>query len=277
MNSAQDTLTGGFPHSEIPGSPIARISPGLFAACHVLHRLSVPRHPPDALVSRLIKRIAVTGDATPPPRTGPNPSRKPTGPNPCLSRNRGKRRSRMKTLLSDIPQSQPCWRHPRQAKLGFAGKGGPNTLAPGLSASVTSLLSLHPSISPAALRPRRVSPIFSEPRSSSAGACRARRWFAGGTSRRSFAEPVKLARLCFAGAFGVAYAAPVARPQLRCDRGGGERIRTDDLLLAKQALSQLSYTPAQRSADQRSADQRSADRACPGESQAIRPFAIPDD
>jgi hypothetical protein len=40
---------GGLPHSETPGSPIARISPGLFAACHVLHRLSVPRHPPDAL------------------------------------------------------------------------------------------------------------------------------------------------------------------------------------------------------------------------------------
>ena len=46
-------LRGGLPHSEIPGSPIARISPGLFAACHVLHRLSVPRHPPDALTSRL--------------------------------------------------------------------------------------------------------------------------------------------------------------------------------------------------------------------------------
>ena len=40
---------GGLPHSETRGSPIARISPGLFAACHVLHRLSVPRHPPDAL------------------------------------------------------------------------------------------------------------------------------------------------------------------------------------------------------------------------------------
>src|SRR5205807_5769979 len=53
MNSAQDTLAGGLPHSEIPGSTIARISPGLFAACHVLHRLSVPRHPPDALDSRL--------------------------------------------------------------------------------------------------------------------------------------------------------------------------------------------------------------------------------
>src|SRR5215208_2351103 len=44
---------GGLPHSEIPGSTIARISPGLFAACHVLHRLSVPRHPPDALTLRL--------------------------------------------------------------------------------------------------------------------------------------------------------------------------------------------------------------------------------
>ena len=54
MNSEDDTLAGGLPHSEIPGSPIARISPGLFAACHVLHRLSVPRHPPDALASRLI-------------------------------------------------------------------------------------------------------------------------------------------------------------------------------------------------------------------------------
>ena len=28
--------------------------------------------------------------------------------------------------------------------------------------------------------------------------------------------------------------------------GGGERDRTDDLLLAKQALSQLSYTPDQK-------------------------------
>ena len=28
--------------------------------------------------------------------------------------------------------------------------------------------------------------------------------------------------------------------------GGGERIRTDDLLLAKQALSQLSYTPGRK-------------------------------
>src|SRR5215469_8664133 len=47
-----------------------------------------------------------------------------------------------------------------------------------------------------------------------------------------------------AGALGAAHATPVASPQLGCGRGGGERIRTDDLLLAKQALSQLSYTPS---------------------------------
>jgi hypothetical protein len=39
----------GLPHSEIRGSTSARLSSRLFAACHVLHRLSVPRHPPDAL------------------------------------------------------------------------------------------------------------------------------------------------------------------------------------------------------------------------------------
>ena len=42
-------LPVGFPHSGIRGSTIARISPRLFAACCVLHRLREPRHPPCAL------------------------------------------------------------------------------------------------------------------------------------------------------------------------------------------------------------------------------------
>jgi hypothetical protein len=42
---------GGLPHSDIHGSKPARGSPWLFAACHVLHRLLVPRHPPNALLS----------------------------------------------------------------------------------------------------------------------------------------------------------------------------------------------------------------------------------
>ena len=125
MNSAQDTLAGGLPHSEIPGSPIARISPGLFAACHVLHRLSVPRHPPDALASRLIiasphRRCRTTAAH----RAKPH----------ALPRNKRRAAASMKTLLSDKPE--------RQAWL---------CLHPALSASVTSQLSLHPSISRAAV------------------------------------------------------------------------------------------------------------------------------
>ena len=52
MNSVGDHPQGaGFPHSEIHGSKSARLSPWLIAACYVLHRLSVPRHPPDALIT----------------------------------------------------------------------------------------------------------------------------------------------------------------------------------------------------------------------------------
>src|ERR1700761_5176948 len=50
MDSCQDSLAGGLPHSETHGSTPARGSPWLFAACHVLHRLLVPRHPPNALL-----------------------------------------------------------------------------------------------------------------------------------------------------------------------------------------------------------------------------------
>jgi hypothetical protein len=45
----------GLPHSEIPGSQPACGSPGLIAACHVLLRLLLPRHPPCALSSLTIK------------------------------------------------------------------------------------------------------------------------------------------------------------------------------------------------------------------------------
>ena len=40
----------GFPHSEIRGSMDICSSPRLFAAYHVFLRLSVPRHPPCALI-----------------------------------------------------------------------------------------------------------------------------------------------------------------------------------------------------------------------------------
>jgi hypothetical protein len=45
----------GFPHSEISGSKPACGSPKLIAACHVLLRLLLPRHPPCALSSLTTK------------------------------------------------------------------------------------------------------------------------------------------------------------------------------------------------------------------------------
>src|SRR5271155_2070772 len=57
MYSCDDTLAGGLPHSDIHGSTPARGSPWLFAACHVLHRLLVPRHPPNALLALEIRSV----------------------------------------------------------------------------------------------------------------------------------------------------------------------------------------------------------------------------
>ena len=45
-----EVCSSGFPHSDICGSMDICSSPQLFAAYHVFHRLSVPRHPPCALL-----------------------------------------------------------------------------------------------------------------------------------------------------------------------------------------------------------------------------------
>ena len=55
--SRRSSLRMGLPHSEIHGSTGARPSPRLIAACYVLHRLSVPRHPPDALIDAWSQQI----------------------------------------------------------------------------------------------------------------------------------------------------------------------------------------------------------------------------
>ena len=44
-------LSGGLPHSEIDGSKPILGSPSLIAEYHVLHRLLLPRHPPNALLA----------------------------------------------------------------------------------------------------------------------------------------------------------------------------------------------------------------------------------
>ena len=49
MPRSKSFITWWLPHSDIPGSKLARSSPRLFAACHVLLRRLPPRHPPCAL------------------------------------------------------------------------------------------------------------------------------------------------------------------------------------------------------------------------------------
>ena len=59
-------LSGGLPHSEIAGSKPILGSPKLIAEYHVLHRLLLPRHPPNALLALdLIQK-----------KTGPRTSRR---------------------------------------------------------------------------------------------------------------------------------------------------------------------------------------------------------
>jgi hypothetical protein len=75
----------GFPHSEIFGSKCAGNSPKLIAACHVLHRLSVPRHPPNALV--VLDFTTLVSEATilrSPHRLVPCRGRPPPRQRPCL-------------------------------------------------------------------------------------------------------------------------------------------------------------------------------------------------
>jgi hypothetical protein len=52
----------GLPHSEISGSKPVNDSPKLIAACRVLHRLPMPRHPPLALSSLSTNLIKLLRD-----------------------------------------------------------------------------------------------------------------------------------------------------------------------------------------------------------------------
>ena len=214
------------PHSEIPGSPIARISPGLFAACHVLHRLSVPRHPPDALASRLITGIPVAGNAVQPPRTGPNPR----GTNPDGLDRPPSAQFQAPALLAPSrpaklrfarrqPRTQSAAQHglrrsrPRmKTLLRTHRRGGQHLAAPAKTVGRVRLGHITTLSSPVNQQTRR---------GRRGGRCLRQTLLSA--PRRRTRRPAKP---CFAG-------------------GGGERIRTDDLLLAKQALSQLSYTPSQ--------------------------------
>src|SRR6266567_8261297 len=160
----------GLPHSEIRGSTGARPSPRLIAACYVLHRLSVPRHSPNAL-RRLIR----------------SPNRNAEANRPRPSRN-----------------------DERHTQHFFSAGPGDNARE------------LPPAKDPAKGRPHK--PIHN-----------VKEQMSGIRHQGSREDPMPAPK-------HVLFRNPPSP-------GGAERDRTDDLLLAKQALSQLSYSPSQRPED----------------------------
>ena len=70
MRSNNSQISGGFPHSEIHGSKPIPGSPWLNAGYHVLHRLLLPRHPPNALFALdLVQKEQDRRTLPDPPRT----------------------------------------------------------------------------------------------------------------------------------------------------------------------------------------------------------------
>jgi len=64
-NAIYNKLSVGLPHSEISGSKGILTSPELIAEYHVLHRLLLPRHPPNALFALdLIQKKTVSATHT---------------------------------------------------------------------------------------------------------------------------------------------------------------------------------------------------------------------
>ena len=232
------------PHSEIPGSTIARISPGLFAACHVLHRLSVPRHPPDALHSRL---SATPNDKLQMPETGYRREARPPIADLLVSSRQSGMPLHLKTLRtrrSTRPTRTATPRPVARTSRSGAGTAGPRTCPP--LGHVTT----------------RSSPCRNQPRHNPD------RTTPQGNPNRRRSKPLSARNLISPTPSHPAPCSPRLAASLRdacrlggcraAAGGGGERTRTDDLLLAKQALSQLSYTPGGCAA----ATARQAHRRC---------------
>jgi hypothetical protein len=95
-------MSGGFPHSEISGSKPIPGSPKLNAGYHVLHRLLLPRHPPNALFALDLTRKEQGRWFT----TGPSQCQK-SYTYPCVQRTRQKAQSPHTVSVLDLEQYRP--------------------------------------------------------------------------------------------------------------------------------------------------------------------------
>ena len=106
--TARCRRSGGFPHSEILGLTLARNSPRLIAACYVLHRLSVPRHPPDALAYLIpCARCQMRAWPVPPPPRRAGRTRTATLANATSTRDRLVRKDARIWSATPTPRHEP--------------------------------------------------------------------------------------------------------------------------------------------------------------------------
>ena len=228
---------GGLPHSDTWGSTPARGSPQIFAACHVLHRLLAPRHPPDALLLLI------------PARTH---RRAPAQKNPAMHRNHPP----PKTPAADAPShNRALTQHTLyalNAATGLASK--PRPLAQPQTPGQTPRP--NPSRTPRHAPPNRSRSPAKPTETSRASKThqnlihnpqRTHTLQAPSAKPRQPAviQPLK-PEPWLSMTPQPQQTSSAQTPKGQTPKGqapGGGRDRTDDLLLAKQALSQLSYAP----------------------------------
>jgi hypothetical protein len=114
-------VEGGFPHSEILGSKLVRSSPRLIAAYHVLHRLSAPRHPPNALVP-----LDHSHDRCPPPARDCSPDE--AGPKFDRRQGSAPRQRSERPVFGSSPKTFACLTHSAANPCG--GRWSPEQTAP---------------------------------------------------------------------------------------------------------------------------------------------------
>ena len=220
MDSCVGTLAGGLPHSDIHGSKPARGSPWLFAACHVLRRLLVPRHPPNALLM-LVRLARKPEPDTPTPIPFGRSNRYSTlsirHTTASWAPRTARADPRCPTIASDRSRPDrgtPCCEHGRSVRLTAKPREYGKPLGPILSRAR-----------------RRTKTRFTLTKNNGRSEDRA-----NGTDIpfREHRRPN----------FWLAATYPADNLEQPPIDGGDDRVRTDDPLLAKQVLSQLSYVPA---------------------------------
>ena len=245
-----DRSLGGFPHSEIQGSKPVRGSPRLIAAYHVLHRLSAPRHPPDTLMT-----------------LDHSHHRCPLGAHTCASDQKDiDARHRPKGGARSTQRVDPRPLLPNMSEAG-GGQASPSPSPASCAIRLTTEKAMQPLHRPPSVSGRfgmlshasrpdpqgRTHSLFTM---SNNGLARGRE-----TLSRIKASDAPAGE----GRWRIPCGADRARSSASVDRcrlvppfrsrsppkgdGGARRDRTDDLMLAKHALSRLSYCPEREGRD----------------------------